>query len=38
MSENKDKAAQSYASHQIEKYLDSNDLESAREKLGKNNL
>ena len=38
LSEIKDKAAESYASHQIEKYLDSHDLDSAREKLGKNSL
>ena len=34
----RDKAAETYASHQIEQYLDSRDLESAREKLGKNSL
>lgn len=38
LSETRDKAAESYASHQIEKYLDSHDLGRAREKLGKNSL
>ncbi len=31
--ENKDQAAESYAIYQVEKYLDSNDLDNAREKL-----
>ncbi|HEU5230855.1 MAG TPA: AAA family ATPase [Ktedonobacteraceae bacterium] len=34
----RDKAAETYASHQIEKYLNSHDLDSAREKLRKNSL
>lgn len=34
----RDAADETYASHQIEKYLDSHDLDSAREKLGKNSL
>jgi len=38
LSEPGDKAAESYASHQLKKYLDSGDLDSAREKLGKNIL
>jgi predicted ATPase len=34
----RDKAAESYASHQIKKYLDSHDLDSARKKLEENSL
>lgn len=34
----KNPAAETYASNQIEKYFDSHDLDTAREKLGKNSL